>query len=236
MAKFQVARAGIVGLTVACVVAMTVSASAQGNAEAAKLKNPVKSAPASIAAGKVAYGKYCKFCHGEDAKGNGPLAPKEDPKAGKNRRRGGDPICEAALFYEAECQREQKNYRTAVDTYTKLLYEFTNSEYTTRACQGLFQIADHWLMPTRRQMDEYQEQLQGKRTFVTPAMYFHMDKDMPFLDAEGHATAILNTVRLHNIKGPMAEKALPTTSRPSLIPTPAKPIPSPRVLLLAATS
>ena len=76
MAKIQVARASIIGLTAACVVVITVSASAQGNAEAAKLKNPVKSTPASIAAGKVAYGKYCKFCHGDDAKGNGPLAPK----------------------------------------------------------------------------------------------------------------------------------------------------------------
>ena len=55
---------------------------------------------------------------------------------------------------------------------------------------------------------EYQEQLQGKRSFVMPAMYFHIDKDMPWMDAEGHATTILNTVRLHNIKGPMAEKAL----------------------------
>ena len=58
-------------------MAIAVGASAQnGNAEAAKLKNPVKMGPASIAAGKVAYGKYCKFCHGDDAKGNGPLAPK----------------------------------------------------------------------------------------------------------------------------------------------------------------
>ena len=30
-----------------------------------------------LAAGKTAYGKYCKFCHGEDAKGNGALAPKD---------------------------------------------------------------------------------------------------------------------------------------------------------------
>jgi outer membrane protein assembly factor BamD (BamD/ComL family) len=31
---------------------------------------------------------------------------------------------------------------------------------------------------------------------------------MPAMDAEGHATIILNTIRVHNIKGPMAEKAL----------------------------
>ena len=50
---------------------------AQGNPDAAKLKNPVKPTAASVAAGKTAYGKYCKFCHGEDAKGNGALAPKD---------------------------------------------------------------------------------------------------------------------------------------------------------------
>ncbi len=141
----------------------------------------------------------------------GPLAPdrKSDAKNGaKPRRRGADPLCESSLFYEAECQRFQKSYRASVESYTKLLVEFTNSQFTTPACQGLFEIAHHWLGPTSRQMDEYHEQLQGKRTFVMPALYVHFEKDMPFLDAEGHATAILNTIRLHNIKGPMAEKAL----------------------------
>ena len=57
-------------------------------------------------------------------------------------------------------------------------------------------------------MDEYHEQLQGKRWFVTPAMYFHFGKDMPMMDAEGHATQILNIIRIHDVKGPLAEKAL----------------------------
>ena len=77
MARIRVAQAGIAVLTAAFVVAVTVAASAQGNPAAAKLKNPVKSTPASIKAGETAYGKYCKFCHGPDAKGNGPLAPKD---------------------------------------------------------------------------------------------------------------------------------------------------------------
>lgn len=67
----------MVGLAAAFIVAVTVGANAQtGNAAAAKLKNPVRVTPASITAGQTAYGKYCKFCHGVDAKGNGPLAPK----------------------------------------------------------------------------------------------------------------------------------------------------------------
>jgi TolA-binding protein len=117
-------------------------------------------------------------------------------------------VYEEALFGEAECQRLQKNYRDAMDTYNKLLANFQSSQYQTRVCQGLFEIADHWLEPTRRQMNEYHEQLEGKRYMVTPALYVHWDKDMPMLDAEGHATAILNTIRLHDIKGPMAEEAL----------------------------
>ena len=62
----------------AFVVACTSLAVAQnpgGNAEAAKMKNPVKSSAESIAAGKAAFTKNCRFCHGADAKGNGPMAP-----------------------------------------------------------------------------------------------------------------------------------------------------------------
>jgi len=47
-----------------------------GNAEARKLKNPVPPSADSIAAGERVYHKYCRFCHGDDAKGDGPLAPK----------------------------------------------------------------------------------------------------------------------------------------------------------------
>lgn len=150
----------------------------------------------------------------------GPFSPKENPEdidvdgykakrsKTKNLSRALNPVAEEALFMEAECQRMQKNYRTAVDTYTKLLNEVQRSRYTQRVCQGLFEIADYWLEPTRRQMDEYQEQIQGKRWMVMPAMYFHFGDDMPMLDTEGHATIILNTVRLHDIKGPLGEKAL----------------------------
>ncbi|HEY7283918.1 MAG TPA: c-type cytochrome [Vicinamibacterales bacterium] len=55
----------------------TASLMAQGNPEAAKMKNPVASNAESIAAGKAAFTKNCRFCHGADAKGNGPMAPKD---------------------------------------------------------------------------------------------------------------------------------------------------------------
>src|SRR5262245_49244185 len=140
----------------------------------------------------------------------GPLAPETKYETYTKGRggRGLNPVCEAALFYEAECQRLQKNYRDAAETYTKLLSEFRQSQYTPGVCKGLFEIADYWLEPTRRQMDEYQEQLAGKRMFVTPAMYFHFSKDMPALDAEGHAVLLLNNVRLHDIRGELGRRAL----------------------------
>ena len=53
----RVSRSIIVAAAAAFLVAFAASASAQGvkNAEAAKIKNPVKPSPDSIAAGKTAY-------------------------------------------------------------------------------------------------------------------------------------------------------------------------------------
>ena len=59
------------------VLALAAIGAAQGNPEAAKMKNPVASNAESIAAGKAAVTKNCRFCHGADAKGNGPMAPKD---------------------------------------------------------------------------------------------------------------------------------------------------------------
>jgi hypothetical protein len=129
-------------------------------------------------------------------------------QAERDKKRVPRAVREYALFYEAECQRIQKKYRAAVDTYTMLLTDFTRTQYTLAACKGLFEIADYWLEPTRRQMDEYQEQLQGKRWMVTPALYMHFGDDMPILDAEGSASSILNTIRLHDIKGDLGMKSL----------------------------
>jgi len=65
-------------LALACVTLLTVHAGAQnlgGNPEAQKLKNPVAASPASIKAGQQLFQKNCRFCHGADAKGDGPMAP-----------------------------------------------------------------------------------------------------------------------------------------------------------------
>jgi len=42
---------------------------AQGNPDAAKLKNPVASSPESIAAGQQLYARNCASCHGRNGQG-----------------------------------------------------------------------------------------------------------------------------------------------------------------------
>jgi len=57
-----------------------IGASAQnpgGSPEAKKMKNPVAMSAESVAAGKALYTRNCRFCHGDDAKGNGQMAPKD---------------------------------------------------------------------------------------------------------------------------------------------------------------
>jgi mono/diheme cytochrome c family protein len=66
------------GIVAACIVASAALVGAQnpgGNPTAAKVKNPVASSPESIKAGQALYQKNCRFCHNNDAKGNGPMAP-----------------------------------------------------------------------------------------------------------------------------------------------------------------
>jgi len=57
--------------------AQTTTTTTKGAAKAGALKNPVPSTPQSIAAGAASFQKYCRFCHGADAKGDGPQAPKD---------------------------------------------------------------------------------------------------------------------------------------------------------------
>ena len=55
----------IVGVCALCADALV----AQGDPEAAKLKNPVAASPESTAAGKQLYTRYCAVCHGINATG-----------------------------------------------------------------------------------------------------------------------------------------------------------------------
>ena len=64
----SVASLGLAGQT---------TTTSKGGAKTAALKNAVAPTPQSIAAGQAAFQKYCRFCHGADAKGDGPQAPKD---------------------------------------------------------------------------------------------------------------------------------------------------------------
>ena len=57
--------AGIIGIALA------------GTVLASALQNPVPSTPKSIETGRKLFQTYCKGCHGEDARGDGPQAPKD---------------------------------------------------------------------------------------------------------------------------------------------------------------
>jgi mono/diheme cytochrome c family protein len=66
-------------ITISALIFVAINAQAQlpgGSPDAAKVKNPVAASPASVTAGAAAFKKYCSFCHGTAAKGDGPLAPK----------------------------------------------------------------------------------------------------------------------------------------------------------------
>ena len=68
----------IIAVGIAVLAVGTLGLAAQKKpAAAAAVKNPVASTPKSIATGQAVFQKYCRMCHGADAKGDGPQAPKD---------------------------------------------------------------------------------------------------------------------------------------------------------------
>ena len=68
------------GLVLTFLMTLTIAVGAQSPAvgpDPKKVKNPVAASAASVTAGAATYKKYCSFCHGPEAKGEGPLAPKD---------------------------------------------------------------------------------------------------------------------------------------------------------------
>lgn len=55
---------GVLLAVLTCILTM-----AQGNPDAAKVKNPVDATPESLAAGKQIYTRYCAVCHGINGQG-----------------------------------------------------------------------------------------------------------------------------------------------------------------------
>jgi len=79
----RVGRLETIGFSLALIIFANLNLLAQtgGNADAAKLKNPVASTPQSIDAGKAIFLKSCSVCHGMGAKGDGPVVKSLKPEA-----------------------------------------------------------------------------------------------------------------------------------------------------------
>jgi len=112
-----------------------------------------------------------------------------------------------ARFYEAECLRLEGNYPKASDIYVSLLTNHPQNPYREQSLQHVFDIANFWLEDTREEMHEMEEKRDGKRWIVWPR-FISFEKKKPFMDREGNAIAKLEQVRLHDINGPLADKAL----------------------------
>ena len=68
------------GVILAAATFFAVVAHAQGGGPASAIENPVPTTADSVTAGAATYKKYCAFCHGVAAEGDGPLAPQgSDP-------------------------------------------------------------------------------------------------------------------------------------------------------------
>jgi outer membrane protein assembly factor BamD (BamD/ComL family) len=118
-------------------------------------------------------------------------------------------VVEEALFWEAETYYLDGNYRAAEPLFKKLLgTEFRYGRFQDQAAKRLFDIADYWLNDTRAAIKAWEEQRQGQRWLVLPSSYFHVAQDKPWVDMEGRAMRALEEVRLHDLNGPLGEKAL----------------------------
>jgi mono/diheme cytochrome c family protein len=78
---FRRVNRAMASLALACVMVAGLALVGQGQSpggsvDAKKLQNPVPADAKTIAEGERLFRRYCRMCHGADAKGNGPQAPK----------------------------------------------------------------------------------------------------------------------------------------------------------------
>lgn len=108
------------------------------------------------------------------------------------------------MFYKAECLRLQGHFPKAADNYVGLMNKFPSTSYREQCCQHVFDIANQWLDVVRAEMKERKE---SKSWFVMPNV-INFDRDKPLLDLEGRAIEKLEQVRMHDVSGPLADRAL----------------------------
>jgi outer membrane protein assembly factor BamD (BamD/ComL family) len=122
--------------------------------------------------------------------------------------KNGDLVAEEARYYEAECLRLQNRFPRAADTYNKMLISFPSGAHREQAIKRMYDIANYWLHDTDEEMKAKKEKQEGKRWLVMPASFIHFEKTKPLLDEEGRAIEILDNVKINDMTGPLADKAL----------------------------
>jgi outer membrane protein assembly factor BamD (BamD/ComL family) len=116
-------------------------------------------------------------------------------------------VVEEAKYYEAESLRLQSRYPKAADTYVDLLNKFPQTVYRDPALQHMFDIANFWLEDTREAMRLDKEVSQGKRSWSFP-QWFHFETSKPVVGEQDRALEKLQQVQLHDMNGPLADKAM----------------------------
>ena len=123
-------------------------------------------------------------------------------------KKNAEPIAEEARYYEAECLRCQSKYPKAVDTYHKQLLDWPSGAHREQAVKRMFDIANYWLDDTRTEMRLEREKQEGKRSFIMPASFVHLEKSKPLLDEQGRALEALEEVNVNDMTSPIAAEAL----------------------------
>lgn len=125
-----------------------------------------------------------------------------------DNKKNPEAVAEEARFYEAECLYRQKRYPKAADVYNKVCADFPSGAHREQAVRRMFDIANYWLDDTREAMKLEREKKEGKRSFVLPASFVHLEKTKPLLDEEGRALEKLEQAYYNDIMGPVADEAL----------------------------
>jgi outer membrane protein assembly factor BamD (BamD/ComL family) len=86
--------------------------------------------------------------------------------------------------------------------------DFPAGVHREQSIRRVYDISDYWLKDFEAEVQAARDKELGKRSFVWPAPIVHFDKTKPFFDEEGRALEGLEQVKLQEINGPMADRAL----------------------------
>jgi TolA-binding protein len=128
-------------------------------------------------------------------------------KAADNKKNSPQ-VAEEARYFEAECLRRLGKYPKACDVYNQMMIDFPSGTHREQAVERTFELANYWLDDTREEIRLDREKKEGKRSFVMPASFVHLEKSKPLLDEEGRALEALDHVTLNDFNGRRADQAL----------------------------